>query len=291
MHAVELVLDVKNTLGEGPAWAHDRQLLYWVDIIEGKIWSFDPETNQSRFIEVDRMVGAAVPKASGGFIVAAQHGFYRLNPASDSLIPIAEPETGRPNNRFNDGKCDAKGRFWAGTMDHNQEEISGALYCLDQNLQVRKVLDGVGISNGLAWDKENKTMFYIDSVTKQVAAFDYDLESGSIRNKRTVVTIPEGEGIPDGMTIDDEGMLWVAQWEGARVSRWNPATGQRLDSIALPASKVTSVVFGGKHLDELYITTARVGLSEEELEKQPHAGGLFRVKLGIKGSPTYRFEG
>lgn len=291
MHSVELVLDAKNTLGEGPAWDHERKLLYWVDIMERKIWTLDPKTKESSFIEVDQMVGAVVPKASGGFMVAARHGFYQLNSDSDSLIPVAELETDLPNNRFNDGKCDARGRFWAGTMDHNQEEISGALYCLDTGFQVRKVLDSIGISNGLAWDKDHRTMYYIDSVTKRVVAFDYELESGQIRDQRTVVTIPEGEGIPDGMTIDDEGMLWVAQWEGSRVSRWNPATGQRLDSIPLPASRVTSVVFGGENLDELYITTARVGLSKEELEEQPHAGGLFRVKPGVKGSPTYRFEG
>jgi sugar lactone lactonase YvrE len=291
MYSVELVLDANNTLGEGPSWDDEKQLLYWVDIIEKKVWIYDPKSEKSKSIAVDQMVGAVVPCESGGLMLAAERGFYMLDTETEQMKHIADPEPGLPNNRFNDGKCDAMGRFWAGTMDHSEAKVSGALYCLDKNLEARRVLDSVGISNGLAWDRENKTMYYIDSLTHQVFAFDYDLLSGSIHNRRTVVSIPAEEGLPDGMTIDEEGMLWVAQWKGYQISRWNPFTGEKIDSIGLPAARVTSAVFGGSNLDELYITTARVGLSAKELEEQPHAGGLFRVKLGIKGAPTYRFAG
>ncbi len=286
----ELIIDAKATLGEGPCWDASNNRLYWVDIIEKKIHIFDTITNKNEAISVDYLIGAVVARESGGFIAATQNGFYAVAENGEQTL-IADPESEQPHNRFNDGKCDPAGRFWAGTMHIDEKEPSGALYVLGKDLTVKKALDNITISNGLAWTSDMKTMYYIDSPTKQVAAFDYDVDSGEISNKRIVVTIPDGEGIPDGMTIDADGNLWVAQWGGYKVSKWNPKTGERLGEIAVPAKQVTSCVFGGEELNELYITSARRGLDEEELAAYPHSGSVFRVKTDVKGGETFLFKG
>jgi sugar lactone lactonase YvrE len=289
---LELVIDAKAALGEGPCWDSEKQLLYWVDIMGKKVHVYNPKENTNRTISVDGYPGAVVPRKSGGLVVAMNQGYYALDLETEQLTLLASPENEPKTNRFNDGKCDASGRFWAGTMGMGSSEPAGNLYFLDQDLKITHLLDGIGTSNGIAWSGDNKTMYYIDSPTKQVVAFDFDLSSGGIKNKRVVVNIPEGEGVPDGMTIDSEGMLWVAQWGGYKVSRWNPHTGERLEIISVPVERVTSCTFGGENLDELYITTAGGGsLSEEELEKQPHAGGVFRIKVGVKGTINYAFNG
>lgn len=290
-HELELVLDAQATLGEGPSWDDEHQVLYWVDIAGHKIHIYDPKTNSDKVIQTDQPVGAVVPSKSGGLTVAAEHGFYTIHPDKEQWTPIADPEQHLPENRFNDGKCDAKGRFWAGTMHNGGKENEGALYCLHTDFSVRKVLEPVSISNGIAWAADNETMYYIDTPTRQVVAFDFDLDTGTIRHKRVVVTIPAEQGLPDGMTIDAEGMIWVAHWGGYQVSRWNPKTGEQIQSIQVPVAKVTSCAFGGEKLDELYITTARIDLTPQELAEQPHAGGLFRIKTNVKGGRTYKFHG
>jgi sugar lactone lactonase YvrE len=289
---LELVIDAKATLGEGPCWDANKQQLYWVDIMEKKVHIYDPQSNSDRFVQLDQYVGAVVPRAeSEEVIVACHHGFYSLNLETGHLTPLGNPESDLPNNRFNDGKCDAAGRLWAGTMALNASGNAGTLYCLDTDLSIRPMVKPVTISNGLAWTSDNRTMYYIDTPTKQVVAYDYDAVSGNITNKRVAVTIPEGGGGPDGMTIDAEGMIWVAQWGGFQVSRWNPSTGELLDSVRVPAAQVTSCAFGGENLDELYITTARIGLNEQALAEQPHAGGVFRIKPGVVGVPANHFKG
>lgn len=288
---LELVLDVKATLGEGPCWDRAKQLLYWVDILEKKVNIFNPVTNENRAIQLEQYVGAIVPRNIDEAVLVLENGFYFLNYSTEEVILIDEPERHLENNRFNDGKCDAYGRFWAGTMDKSSAEEQGALYCLDTKRKVKKKLDKVGLSNGLAWSPDNKFMYHIDTLTKKVSCFNFNIETGDIENPIDIITFPEGEGFPDGMTIDEEGMLWIAHWGGSKVSRWNPKTGKQLTAIDIPALNVTSCVFGGKELNELYITTARTGLSEEQLNNYPLSGGLFRIKLDIKGSPTFSFRG
>lgn len=290
-YSLELLLDLKATLGEGPCWDRRNGLLYWVDIKENAVHAYDPYKGMNRTIRLDQMVGAAVPRETGGLVLALQHGFHLLDSETEQLTFIADPEKELPNHRFNDGKCDAAGRFWAGTLSFEEKEPVAALYCLDTDGTVRQALDGVTVSNGLGWSPDGKTMYYIDSPTKRVAAYDFEVETGRLSNGRTVVTIPPDGGFPDGMTVDEEGMLWVAQWDGWQVSRWNPANGEQLTAIRLPAARVTSCTFGGTNNDELYITTARTGLSEEALAAQPYAGGLFRVKPGVAGLPTHRYGG
>ncbi|MDO8686529.1 MAG: SMP-30/gluconolactonase/LRE family protein [Clostridiales bacterium] len=278
-------------MGEGPIWDYEKKLLYWIDINKKEIHIFNPLTSTERIIKTSQMIGAIVPRKTGGVVLALENGFYFLDEETEKLTFIADPESDIPENRFNDGKCDPAGRFWAGTMSKSEKKGAGSLYCLNTDLSVSNKLEGVSISNGIVWSLDKRKMYYIDSLAKEVWGFDYEAETGNISNKRIAVTIPEGEGFPDGMAIDSEDMIWVALWNGWKVSRWNPETGKKLGEIKLPVAQVTACAFGGADLDELFITTASKGLSEEELEKQPQAGGLFCVKLDVKGLPAFKFEG
>lgn len=291
MGDLELVVDAKATLGEGPSWDAEKQCLYWVDIEERKVHIYDPRQNADRTIDVPQRVGAVAPRQSGGLVAALHDGIYGLDTENGQVTLLARPPVPSQDVRFNDGKCDAAGRFLAGTMSMSGVPNAGSLYHLDASLSLRTLVERVTVSNGLAWSPDNRILYYIDSPTKQVMAYDYDLQTGSLGSPRVVVRIPEGEGVPDGMTADAEGMLWVAQWDGYRVSRWNPHTGERMATIQVPAARVTSCVFGGEGLDELYITTAATGLTEQQRKEQPLAGGLFRIKTGVKGAPTFTFGG
>ncbi|WP_059170364.1 SMP-30/gluconolactonase/LRE family protein [Bacillus sp. FJAT-27445] len=288
---VELVIDAKATLGEGPCWDQKAGVLYWVDIEGEKVHIYNPASGEDRELNIGQMVGAIVPRKKGGAVVALESGFHFLNLETGGMEPIGDPEAEIESNRFNDGKCDPSGRFWAGTMSLNGEEEQGALYCLETDLSFKKKLGGLGISNGLAWSPNKKHLYFIDTPTGKVVRYNYELETGEITEPKDVVAMPEGEGHPDGMTIDKEGCLWIAHWGGGRVSRWNPASGEKMEEIQVPAVNVTSCAFGGTDLNELYITTARNGMNDEELELYPHAGGVFKVKPGVKGMPAYEFSG
>jgi len=285
----EIAVPSEATLGEGVNWDADRQCLYWVDIAEKELHVYDPATDSDRRIDVGQYVGAAVPAAAGDLLLAMHHGFFRLDLETEALTPVCDPEADQPDNRFNDGKCDPAGRFWGGTMQLDGQGLTGALYRVDQDLSVHKQFDGVGVSNGLAWSPDQTTMYYIDTVTCEVAAFDYDFATGAIANRRAVVTFGSGTGHPDGMTIDEEGMLWVCFFGGGRIARCNPGTGDEIDEIRLPVSNVTNCVFGGPGLDTLYVSTARLTLSEARLAEQPQAGSVFRVRPGVCGLPPVPF--
>ncbi|MCL6456469.1 MAG: SMP-30/gluconolactonase/LRE family protein [Gorillibacterium sp.] len=288
---LEIVVDAQAVLGEGPCWDAVRKVLYWVDIEGFLIHEFNPADHTDRVFPVGQYVGAVVPRESGGLVWVGRDGFYSLNLMTEQLAPLVVPVESIETNRFNDGKCDPAGRFWAGTMSTNGGEKQGTLYRLDLDQTVHPMIQAVTISNGLAWSADAKTLYYIDTPTNCVVAYAYHMETGEIASPRTVITFPQGEGYPDGMTIDEEGMLWVAHWGGWKVSRFDPRTGERIAEISVPAAQVTSCAFGGDHLDELYITTARTGLSQDELDKQPAAGGLFRVRPGVRGTPTFTFGG
>jgi len=287
---VELVVNVGALLGEGPSWDTRRKVLYWVDILEKKVYMYNPVTDINYVIELDQYVGTVAPTESGNLILALQHGFFTMDLNTKQLTKIVDPEERIPDNRFNDGKCDVRGRFWAGTMSLKDVQGAGNLYRLDDDHNVKTIIQNVTISNGIAWRPDNKIMYHIDTPTRQVAAYDFEVETGAIRNKRVVIEIPEEMGSPDGMTVDEEGMLWVAKWGGFQVGRWNPNTGELIDSVGVPAPLVTSCSFGGENMDELYITTARVGLNNDTLQKYPKAGGLFRIKTDVKGQQIHRFK-
>ncbi|URN96468.1 MAG: SMP-30/gluconolactonase/LRE family protein [Candidatus Pristimantibacillus lignocellulolyticus] len=289
---VSLVSNKKASLGEGPVWNRATAQLYWIDILEHNLHIHHPKHPQDdEVIAIPPYISSVIPRQSGNIVLTLKDGFYSYDVTTKELTLLAEVEASLIDNRFNDGKCDPKGRYLAGTMSMSNQLAKGSLYSLDPEYHVTTLLTDVSISNGLAWSAEGDTMYFIDTPTSNVVAFDYDLETGHITNQRVVVQIPEHLGFPDGMTIDAEGMLWVAHWGGWCVSRWNPMNGQMIQTVSVPASQVTSCTFGGTELDTLYITTARVGLSEEELLKQPDAGGLFSIKLGIKGTPANTFAG
>ncbi|MBP1966549.1 SMP-30/gluconolactonase/LRE family protein [Paenibacillus aceris] len=286
---VQLVLDAKAILGEGPCWNEDQKALYWVDILGEKFCRFDPETGQNESFLIGEYVGAVVCAGNDEVVLATQSGFQSYHLQQRTRTPLVDPEDHLPSNRFNDGKCDGQGRFWAGTMEIIEKEATGSLYVLETDYSYRKVYEGVGVSNGIAWSIDENEMYYIDSMKKLVLAFDFDAEKGEISRPRTLIDFASEQGFPDGMTIDEEGMLWIAHWDGWQVSRWDPRTGVKLDSIAVPAAKVTSCIFGGEGLDTLYITTARKGLEKDQAGDQPYAGGIFAVKPGVKGTKTHTF--
>jgi len=281
----EIIYDARATLGEGPAWDAKTQTLYWVDILEKRVYYHCDGDNG--FAQLDDMPGCLAPTKNGTLIVAAHASFLDLNPVSDKrtiLATLDEPA----DNRFNDGKCDPAGRFLAGTMNMDEKSPTGSLYSFDGQT-VTHLLDDIRISNGLAWSPDCKRLYYIDTPTREVKAFDYDLSTGRIANPRAVITVPEALGWPDGMTSDVDGNLWVAMWGGAQVTRWNPQNGELLEQIALPAKNVTSCAFGGDDLNELYITSACKGLEQTDLTAYRHSGGLMRVQTKVLGMPTFEF--
>lgn len=287
----ELLLDAQATLGEGPCWDETLNGLWWVDIVEKRLHFFDPDKGSNTTIQLDQQIGTVVPRNTQSVVVALQDGIYVLDVQSRRLACLAKHEDGRPDNRFNDGKCDAAGRLWAGTLNMNGEKEAGSLYLLNADSGIHRMRSGVSVSNGLGWSPDYTKMYWIDSPTKQVMEFDYDLATGNIRNPRLVLSFREEHGVPDGMTTDEEGMLWIAHWDGGQVSRWDPRTGEMVQSIAIPAPRVTSCVFGGQDRRDLFITTARIRLDEQTLLQYPQSGGVFRVRTSVKGMRTYPFRG
>jgi sugar lactone lactonase YvrE len=287
---VTLLVDAHALVGEGPIWDETKGILYWVDILSGMLYEYDPATGANRSYTIGQHVGTVVPRAAGGVMLAVYDGFAAFDPATEQLTLLADPEADLPDNRFNDGKCDPAGRFWAGTMAYSNQTTEGSLYRLDPDLSVHKMLGDIGIANGIVWSLDNATMYYIDSVANTVRAFDYALATGDISNERVIIRT-DGMGLPDGMAIDAEGMLWVAHFGGSCVRRWNPHTGQVIDVIEMPASQITACAFGGPDLATLYITSAANGLDEAALQREPHAGGLFMANPSVKGVPTFSFAG
>lgn len=289
MNTPRSISDTRAILGEGPVW-HQEQLL-WVDIEGRQILVHDPASGEDRAFGLQERIGCVWPCAgSDRLLCGLQSGLALFDAATGRLEAVADPEVHIPRTRFNDGKCDPLGRFWAGTMDMEETDALGSLYMLGADLQVTRQWQGVTVSNGLAWDPDGRTLYYIDSPTREVAAFDYDPATGALSNRRVAIPIPQGEGFPDGMTIDREGNLWIALWQGWGVVHYNPRTGERLGKIDLPVEKVTSCTFGGPGLDELYITSARIGLDADALAAQPLAGGVFRATTGTAGLPTVPFR-
>ena len=289
---IEVVVPHRCLVGEGPVWDPKRKAICWLDIIDGDIHEYIPGEGKFRSIRVNQMIGSFAVCKNGGFIAGLKHGVGFIDRETGKTDIFADPESDLPENRFNEGKCDPAGRFWVGTMAHSFATGVGSLYRVDKDKTITKQIPGVTISNGIAWSADHKTMYYIDTLTTQVVAFNYDKASGAISDKQIVIQIPEGEGWPDGMTIDNQGMLWVAHWDGWRVTRWDPATGKKLLTIHIPAAKVSSCTFGGENFEDLYITTARVGLTEDQIKDQPLAGSLFVWRnCGYKGLPAFEFEG
>lgn len=285
------VLPVAAGLAEGPCWWAEKQVLLWVDIEASRIGLFDPQTARNNFLHLPAHVGAVVPTSAGDLLLATATGFLRLDPSTEAVTLLSDPEADRPGNRFNDGKCDPWGRFWAGTMAYDFEPLAGALWRVNADFSCVRQRQGLTISNGLAWSQDRGTLYVIDSPTLNVLAFPLT-NAGEIAGEPSIcVQIPEDwDAVPDGMCIDAEGMLWIALFGGGCVTRWDPISGQRLERLELPCRQVTSCCFGGPHLDQLFITTARREMDAAAIKAEPLAGGLFQADVGVKGVPADCFQ-
>ena len=284
-----LLIDTKLILGEGPIWHPKEQKLFCVDIRGNALCQIDPEIKSVVKYQVGEQIGAALPTDDGRFLLALQSGLYYFSPDDGTKLLAADLERDLPDNRCNDAKCDAKGRLWVGTMDNLEKDTTGGLYSFS-GAGLQRHLENIGISNGIAWTSDYRTMYYIDTPTQEVVAYDYDLEGGKISAGRTVIKIDPSLGHPDGMTIDKEGKLWIAHWGGSGVYRWDPETGQLLTSIEVAAPHTTSCCFGGPDFDTLFITTARKGLTAKQLEQAPLSGGIFTAQPEVSGRADHFFQ-
>ena len=278
----EIALDIRCRLGEGPVWDDRSDELIFIDILAGEVHRFDPARGAHSLHAAGTPVGAAIPRAGGGLALAVRDGFATLDPETGAVEPVATIERAPGEDRMNDGKADPQGRFWAGTQSEDGGDHAGALYCLDPDGTVRRMLGRVGISNGMAW--VGAEMYYVDTATGGVDVFAFDPDSGELSGRRRVVDVERGA--PDGMTVDADGCLWVALFGGGAVHRYTP--DGRLDGvIELPVSLVTSCTFGGPDLDVLFITSASHRLTAPE----PLAGALFSCMPGATGVVADRFAG
>lgn len=280
---IEPIGEFRSTWGEGPIWSGGR--LLYVDIESHKVISFDPESGEERIWEVGQRVGTVVPRKGGGLVIAGDHGFAFLDEVSGEVTKIADPEPGKENNRFNDGKCSPDGHLFAGTISLVKKEGDADLYRLSPELEVTKAYGPVTNSNGIVWSADGKTCYYIDTPKKEVLAFNY--ESGLLTNARRVVALNHIESSPDGMAIDENGHLWIAFCHGACVRSFDPVSGYEEQNIELPCLETTACAFGGPDLSDLYVTTG-----VHKTEKEEHAGRLFVIKgLGVKGLSSHSFGG
>lgn len=288
MHATS-ILHAQAILGEGALWNPESERLYWVDVEGKELHVFDPASSHDRCYSVGNCIGTVVPMRHGQALVALQSGIHKIDLNAGQLTLLADPITDE-NLRFNDGKCDPAGRFWVGTLDLKQRDRAAALYRFDPDGSTHVMLRHVTNSNGLTWTLDRRTMYYIDTATQRVQAFDYDDATGSVGNPRVIICIGEKtSGEPDGMTIDAEGKLWVALFGAGQVRRYDPETGALLQTIHVPAPNTSSCAFGGPELKTLFITTGRGGLTAEQLQKFPLSGNVFAVDPGVAGVPAYFF--
>ena len=288
MTEVECVVDAGAELGEGTLWDPRDGVLWWLDIWGSRIHRFDPATGRDDTWECPEFPGCLGLRETGGLVLSMVSGFYFFDPATAVFEPIADPESDNPDTRFNDGKPDRQGRFWSGTMFEVPDrpiEFVGALYRLDPDLSIHRIVEGIGCSNGLAWSPDSRTMYFADSHAGAVWAYDFDPDNGEVAHRRTFIDMTGSGGIADGATVDAEGCYWLTVPPTAQVRRYDP-NGRLMQSIALPTDLPTCCEFGGKDLDVLYVTTAA-----RTRRDQPHAGGLFAVYAGVRGLPTPPFKG
>jgi sugar lactone lactonase YvrE len=280
----DLWLRAPSLLGESPCWDARSNQFSWVDVLRPTVQVCDSEGNLLSELSLPSHVGAALPAAAGGWLVALTDRLAHLQP-DGTLRDVVPLEPDLFGNRANDAKCDPSGRAWVGTMSYAESRDEGSLYRLDTGPKITLVLDGIGVSNGLAWSPDVHTMYFIDTVSEEVRAYPFDLDSGRIGEPRTLVTVNRADGLPDGMCSDDEGYLWVALWGGGSVRRYAP--DGRLDTVVeVPVSYTTSCCFGGPNLDHLFITSARRDLEQDPLGEQPLAGSVWAVQPGVTGRPA-----
>ncbi|HEY4203172.1 MAG TPA: SMP-30/gluconolactonase/LRE family protein [Devosiaceae bacterium] len=277
-------------LGEGPHWSASRKRLYWVDILAPAVLHADPVRGAVTTVPMPELISAIVPRRRGGFVATTQHGIKAIDVETGAVTPIADPEVDRPGNRFNDAKCDRAGRLWAGTLAIDTTPGEGSLYRFDPDGRVHRMDGGFHVSNGIDFSPDNQRLYFTDTGKRRIYVYDFDLESGAIDNRRVFHELPEGVGTPNGLTVDSQGFVWSAQWDGWCVTRYDP-DGQVERVINLPVPRPTSCIFGGPGLDTLYVTSARIRLSAQQLLEAPLSGSVFAVDTGVPGLPESSFAG
>jgi sugar lactone lactonase YvrE len=290
MTDVACALPAGALLGEGALWDAAEQRLYWVDIKRREVHRFDPARRHDERWAVAEYVGCLAVRASGGLVLALRSGFHFFDPATGATTPVVNPEPERAENRFNDGKTDRQGRFWAGSMHDPETLPTGSLYRLDGDLSCRRMAEGFVIPNALCWSPDGRTMYHADTARRTVWAWACDPGRGEIASRRTFVEIAPADGAPDGATVDADGFVWVAHWGGWRLSRFDPS-GRLERAVRLPVQQPTCPAFGGPGLDVLYVTSASIGLPEAERARQPWAGAILALDPGVRGLPEARFRG
>jgi sugar lactone lactonase YvrE len=286
---IELALDAGAELGAAPVWDAARRRLLFVDVMRGHVHDFDPVTGTNTITDVGEPVGVIAPAVRGDAIIATQSGFHRLDLSTGAKTRLAPVEADRPDNRMNDGGVDPGGRFWAGTMSMTGRR-HGTLYRLDPDGRIWQTLTGLTASSGIDWSPDGTSMYYVDMITSRIDVFDFDPQTGMMTNERPFATIPHAAGFPDGLTVDADGFVWLALWAGGALQRYAP--DGRLDrTIVTPVTHPTKCTFGGPGLEDLYVTSAWIELTPKAREAQPHAGGLYHCRPGVKGKPATLFGG
>lgn len=296
---VTCLVDCKDKLGEGCFWDADAQTLWWLDaILPSSIHRLQVASGAYRRWWFSEMVTSMARRRDGTLIVGSAKGINFFNPETGALSPVREIEPGKPGNRGNDGACDALGRFWFGTMMNNVGEggadlpisaATGTLFRIGADGTATAMEHSIGVSNGPCWSPDNRIFYFTDSRAQIIWAYDFDLEAGTITNRR-VLNDSKGFGYPDGATVDRDGFLWSARWEGSCVLRIDPKG--RIDRVVpMPAKRVTNVCFGGTRLDTLYVTTSRLHVDADHLRRQPLQGGLFCFNPGVTGFEKHAFAG
>ncbi len=286
------VLEIRSDLGEGPLWHAAERRLYWVDLLRPSVYRFGPASGRNEQLRADigSYVGGLAFRERGGWIVVKEDGISAVDAVSGRRQLLLHPEPDLPGNWFNDCKCDRQGRLWTGSADRGEKDATGNLYVVDAKLGVRKVDSGIICSNGPAFSPDGKTAYFADSYVRRIFRYDLDPETGAVGPRRAFVTVPDEDGFPDGMTVDVEGFLWNAHWDGWRVTRYAP--DGRIDRvIKLPVPRPTAPAFGGADLATLYITSASGGLSDAQLKEAPLSGSLFACEPGVRGVAEPSFAG
>ena len=284
------LVENRSELGEGPIWSEVEQALYWIDCLKPAAYRYDPVTGENRTLDLplDSALGALALRKGGGYVLALESGIRSVDAGGKPGRLLCHPEKGRNENRYNDGKPDRTGRFFLGSLNKADRDPTGALYRIDPDGSCREIDSGFVCANGMDWSPDNRVFYLADSGSRRIFAYDYDAATGDIDNRRVLATVPPEEGAPDGLCVDRDGFLWVAHWDGWRISRFDPK-GRRERELRVPVPRPTSLCFGGRELDRLYITSAATEMDGAALAAAPLSGSLFTHEPGVAGLPSHTF--